>query len=142
MIESIDSLSLEGGPQGLGGVFGSKRVDPAEWFFAAHFFQDPVMPGSLGLEALQQLLLVYARERFPALHTSHRPQSMAVGQAHVWQYRGQVVPSNALVQVQAHLKQVVDGSEPLLVADGQLLSDGKVIYAMKDFALRLVREGR
>ncbi|MDX2011705.1 MAG: beta-ketoacyl synthase N-terminal-like domain-containing protein [Myxococcaceae bacterium] len=142
MIETIDSLSLEGGAHGLGSVGGSKRVDPAEWFFAAHFFQDPVMPGSLGLEALQQLLLVYARERFPALHATHRLQSMAVGQPHVWQYRGQVVPSNALVQVQAQVKQLVDGAEPLIVADGQLLCDGKVIYAMKDFAVRLVQEGR
>jgi 3-hydroxymyristoyl/3-hydroxydecanoyl-(acyl carrier protein) dehydratase len=31
-------------------------VDPAEWFFKAHFFQDPVQPGSLGIEALIQLL--------------------------------------------------------------------------------------
>jgi acyl transferase domain-containing protein/3-hydroxymyristoyl/3-hydroxydecanoyl-(acyl carrier protein) dehydratase len=142
MIEAIDGLSLDGGAHGLGGIAGSKRVDPSEWFFAAHFFQDPVMPGSLGLEALQQLLLVYARERFPAMEATHRPESMAVGQPHVWQYRGQVVPANALVQVQVQVKRVVDGASPLIVADGQLLCDGKVIYAMKDFALRLVPEGR
>jgi acyl transferase domain-containing protein/3-hydroxymyristoyl/3-hydroxydecanoyl-(acyl carrier protein) dehydratase len=139
MIDTIDALALEGGPHGLGGVMGSKVVDPSEWFFAAHFFQDPVMPGSLGLEALQQLLLVYARERFPSLHATHRVQSMAVGEAHVWQYRGQVIPTNRLVQVQAHVKRVED---TLIVADGQLLCDGKVIYAMKDFALRLVPEER
>lgn len=113
---------------------------PDEWFFRAHFFQDPVMPGSLGLEALQQLLLVYARERFGSSLGSHRAQSQAVGQPHVWQYRGQVIPANALVQVQAVVKSVVEGAEPLIVADGQLVCDGKVIYAMKDFSLRLARE--
>jgi len=140
MIDAIDALRLDGGAHGLGFVAGHKRVDPAEWFFEAHFFQDPVMPGSLGLEALQQLLLVYARERFGGLVASHRLQSMAVGQPHVWQYRGQVVPTNGLVQVQAQVKQVVEGARPVVIADGQLICDGKVIYAMKDFAVRLVPE--
>jgi hypothetical protein len=43
------------------------------------------------------------------------------------------------VQVQATLTQLVDGDEPLLIADGQLAVDGRVIYTMKNFALRLVR---
>lgn len=140
MIDAIDALRLDGGPHGLGFVSGHKRVVPDEWFFRAHFFQDPVMPGSLGLEALQQLLLVYARERFGSSLGSHRAQSQAVGQPHVWQYRGQVIPTNALVQVQAVVKSVVEGAEPLIVADGQLVCDGKVIYAMKDFSLRLAPE--
>ncbi|MBL8917274.1 MAG: hypothetical protein JNJ54_00305 [Myxococcaceae bacterium] len=140
MIDAIDALRLDGGPHGLGFVAGHKRVVPEEWFFQAHFFQDPVMPGSLGLEALQQLLLSYARERFGGLSRSHRAQSQAVGQPHVWQYRGQVIPTNGLVQVQAVVKAVLEGEEPLIVADGQLVCDGKVIYAMKDFSLRLVRE--
>jgi hypothetical protein len=45
-----------GGAAGLGVVHGEKTVDPAEWFFKAHFFQDPVQPGSLGLEAMLQAL--------------------------------------------------------------------------------------
>jgi len=139
VIDRIDHLQLDGGAKGKGFIAGTKRVNPDEWFFAAHFFQDPVMPGSLGLEALIQLLKVFARERFGALGTSHRFQSPGIGLEHRWQYRGQVVPTNSEVRVQATLTQVVDGDEPLLVADGQLAVDGRVIYTMKDFALRLVR---
>src|SRR5207248_6283694 len=54
MIERVEVLLPRGGPHGLGFIAGSKRVDPAEWFFRAHFFQDPVCPGSLGLESLLQ----------------------------------------------------------------------------------------
>ena len=54
----------------------------------AHFYQDPVMPGSLGLEAFLQLLKVYARERFGQLADTHRFESMALGRPHRWQYRG------------------------------------------------------
>jgi len=138
MIDRIEALSLDGGAHGLGFVSGRKQVDPEEWFFRAHFFEDPVMPGSLGLEALIQALGLWARERFPALVDSHRYEALALGLAHAWQYRGQVIPSNADVQVEANITKVIEGDAPLIVADGQLLVDGKIIYAMKDFPLRLV----
>ena len=35
----------------LGRVRAEKTVDPSEWFFKAHFFQDPVQPGTLGLDS-------------------------------------------------------------------------------------------
>src|SRR5262249_12020775 len=50
MADEIDLFVPDGGPLGLGYIRGSKRVNPADWFFKAHFFQDPVWPGSLGLE--------------------------------------------------------------------------------------------
>jgi 3-hydroxymyristoyl/3-hydroxydecanoyl-(acyl carrier protein) dehydratase len=37
-------------------VIGRIAVDPSFWFFKAHFFQDPVWPGSLGLESFLQLV--------------------------------------------------------------------------------------
>ena len=138
MVDRIELLDLRGGPAGKGLVIGTKRVDPAEWFFRAHFYQDPVMPGSLGLEALLELLKVFARARFPALSGTHRFEAMAKDEPHRWQYRGQVVPSNRQVRVEARITRVVESDEPLVVADGQLSVDGKLIYAMKDFAVRLV----
>jgi 3-hydroxymyristoyl/3-hydroxydecanoyl-(acyl carrier protein) dehydratase len=141
MIDHREVLDLTGGPAGLGLIAGTKEVDATEWFFRAHFYQDPVMPGSLGLEALIELLKLFARARFPALVETHRFQTMAIGQAHRWQYRGQVVPSNARVRVEARVTAVTDGPRPEIVADGQLSVDGKIIYSMKDFALRLVPEG-
>ena len=33
-----------------------KAIVADQWFFKAHFYQDPVQPGSLGLEALLQAL--------------------------------------------------------------------------------------
>ena len=38
----------------------SRQVRPTDWYFQAHFYQDPVQPGSLGLEALIQTLQCYA----------------------------------------------------------------------------------
>src|SRR5262249_33523529 len=95
MVDRIDSLILDGGPRRRGFVAGSKTVDPDAWFFQAHFYQDPVWPGSLGLESLLQLLKVVAVERWaedgsdlPALTFA----SPCLGARHRWLYRGQVLP--------------------------------------------------
>jgi 3-hydroxymyristoyl/3-hydroxydecanoyl-(acyl carrier protein) dehydratase len=138
MVDRIDALELDGGPKGLGFIAGRKTVNPSEWFFDAHFYQDPVMPGSLGLEALVQLLKVFARERFGGLARTHRAESMAIGRPHRWQYRGQVIPTNREVTLQVNVTEIALGHEPLLVADGLLAVDGRVIYALKDMSLRLV----
>ena len=136
MIDAIDLFVPDGGPQQLGFIRGSKQVDPAEWFFAAHFYQDPVCPGSLGLESLLQLLKVVAYERWGGSGQSHF-ESIALGANHRWNYRGQIVPANDRVVVEA-MVTAVDEEQRLLRADGYLAVDGRVIYQMEDFAVRTI----
>jgi hypothetical protein len=62
---------------------------------------------------------------------------MALGQKHTWIYRGQIVPRNKLVTVEAYITGADDGTHTLR-ADGFLVVDGLVIYQMKDFAVRVV----
>ena len=61
MVDRIESYSPAGGSKGLGLVVGKVAVDPGFWFFKAHFYQDPVWPGSLGLESFLQLLKFAAK---------------------------------------------------------------------------------
>src|ERR1044071_5457481 len=63
MLDRITGYWPEGGAAGLGRLRAEKDIDPGEGFFKAHFFQDAVMPGSLGVEALCQLLQWYLAER-------------------------------------------------------------------------------
>jgi 3-hydroxymyristoyl/3-hydroxydecanoyl-(acyl carrier protein) dehydratase len=121
-----------------GGIRATRRVDPDDWFFRAHFFQDPVMPGSLGGEAFLEALKVFARERFPDLVATHRFEPIAVGRAHAWTYRGQVLPTSREVTVELGAPAIEDGPAPLLVADGVLAVDGLPIYHLRGFGLRLV----
>lgn len=139
MLDEVDVYVADGGPSGLGYLHGIKRVNPDEWFFQAHFFEDPVWPGSLGLEAFLQLLKAFMLDRFPQLVDTHRFECIATGMEHTWGYRGQVVPTNKIVEVEAWVSRIETGDEPVVVADGFLVVDGKPIYEMKDFALRLVR---
>ncbi len=138
MLDRIEWVP-DGGPQGLGYLAGTRRVDPGEWFFQAHFYQDPVIPGSLGLESFLQLLKVAALEIWPECADTHRFECILTGEPHTWVYRGQVVPTNHQVTVDACLTERRAGPEPVLKADGFLRVDGLPIYEMRDFGIRLVR---
>lgn len=135
MVDEIDCFDAEGGPQGLGFIRGLAKVDTEAWFFKAHFHQDPVWPGSLGLESFMQLLKVVAEQRWGRDGVF---QCMALGQAHSWLYRGQILPSDELVSVQACITAIND-EECSLKADGFLSVDGRIIYQMNDFALRMAK---
>ena len=124
-----------GGPAGLGVIRGSSQVDPSAWFFAAHFINDPVWPGSLGLESMLQLLKLMAVTRWGA-GSSSSFESPVLGQSHRWTYRGQIVPTDHRVTVQAMIK-AIDDNLRRLHADGHLEVDGKIIYQMHDFAIGL-----
>jgi 3-oxoacyl-(acyl-carrier-protein) synthase/3-hydroxymyristoyl/3-hydroxydecanoyl-(acyl carrier protein) dehydratase len=138
MIDAVDVLDLSGGSRGLGLLRGVKRVVADEWFFKAHFHQDPVWPGSLGLEALQQLCMTAARARWPGLAESHRCTSAPLGTPHEWTYRGQVLPTHQRVCVEACVSALRDGAAPGLTVDGLLIVDDVVIYDMRGFGVALV----
>ncbi len=134
MIDRVELFVADGGPRKLGFIRGSKQVDPDEWFFKAHFYQDPVCPGSLGLESFLQLLKVVAWKRWGGADGS-RFETLAPGAQHSWNYRGQIIPSNDRVVVEAVVTEL-DDAQQRLKADGYLSVDGKVIYQMKDFSLQ------
>lgn len=135
MIDRIDCYVADGGPHGLGYLRATKQVDPAEWFFKAHFYEDPVTPGSLGLESFQQLLKFAAVERW-GWQEGTIISSVALQQKHRWLYRGQVVPTNKTVTVTAWIT-AIDDQQKLLTASGFLAVDGKLIYQMIDFTVQM-----
>jgi 3-hydroxymyristoyl/3-hydroxydecanoyl-(acyl carrier protein) dehydratase/malonyl CoA-acyl carrier protein transacylase len=132
MVDTVRWCAIDGGPKGLGSVEGRARVNPDAWFFKAHFFQDPVWPGSLGLESLVQLMKVYAHRRWGP--PADGWQAMATGRSHRWAYRGQIVPAASEVTVQAYITGV-DDDRRIVRADGLLAVDGRIIYQMSDFTL-------
>jgi 3-hydroxymyristoyl/3-hydroxydecanoyl-(acyl carrier protein) dehydratase len=138
MIDRIEAYDHQGGDHGLGYLQASKTVDPTAWYFDAHFYQDPVCPGSLGIESFMQLLRYAARQRWPDMAATHMPL-MTTGRAHTWRYRGQIRPENAAIEIEAVIRKIEDGAEPAIWADGYLKVDGLSIYKMQNFGLRLAK---
>ncbi len=138
MIDTIEFQSETGGSHGLGVIRGSKRVNAAEWFFRAHFYQDPVCPGSLGLESFIQLLKIHLMERCGSDLPPHSRFTLVTGRDHSWTYRGQIVPSNKKIDVEAHITSFQKLPTPFMLADGFLEVDGLRIYEMKNFGIGMV----
>ena len=130
MLDAIEEFDPTGGPKGLGYARATKKVNPAEWFFEAHFYQDPVMPGSLGLEAFAQLagLLVDPQGHKKAVLLHGAP-------THTWIYRGQVIPMHHTITTKV---EITSQSADRITADGWVEVDGRIIYQMKDFTFGLV----
>ncbi|MGA6924758.1 MAG: beta-ketoacyl synthase N-terminal-like domain-containing protein [Desulfosarcina sp.] len=137
MIDEIEAVVLDAGRDGEGYIRGVKRIDPDEWFFKAHFHQDPVCPGSLGMESFLQLMKIVAMKRWPQLTRSHRFR-LVEGVRHTWSYRGQIVPDNRKAVVEARITHLAEGSSPSIRAEGLLKVDGLPIYKMENFELALV----
>jgi 3-hydroxymyristoyl/3-hydroxydecanoyl-(acyl carrier protein) dehydratase len=131
MLDGIDILSIQGGRYGRGFIRGIKEVDPKDWFFQAHFFQDPVMPGTLGLEGAIQALKVFAFE----IWGNKRAMEPILGEVHQWSYRGQVLQNSKIMTVEMHVKDI-DHDTRTILADGLVSVDGTVIYGVDDFGLR------
>lgn len=141
MVDAVIADQPGGGPDGLGYLRGSKRVRSEEWFFAAHFYQDPVCPGSLGLESLLQLLKFATIGRLDERTRATHRFGARLHQPHTWLYRGQVVPANREVTVEAAIRAFrgPDGTaNGEIVAQGFLSVDGLTIYEMRDFGLTIV----
>ncbi|HEY1190434.1 MAG TPA: hypothetical protein VGE74_22565, partial [Gemmata sp.] len=132
MVDQITAFVPDGGAKGLGLLVGTIKVDPEFWFFKAHFYQDPVWPGSLGLESFLQLL------KFAAWKRWGEPQkpwhTVARNVRHTWVYRGQVLPKDHEVTVVLEIV-AADDDNHRLTANGFLTVDGRVIYQMTDFTL-------
>ena len=143
MVDRISGLWPDGGEAGLGRIRGELDIHPGDWFFKAHFFQDPVQPGSLGVQALLQTLQVLMRERGDAADMERpRFEAIATGKRIEWKYRGQVLPTNKQVMTEVEIISV-ERDEMGLVARawGALWADGLRIYLLPEFAMRIVAGG-
>ncbi|MCA9647831.1 MAG: polyketide synthase dehydratase domain-containing protein, partial [Myxococcales bacterium] len=140
MLERITGYWPGEGSHGLGAMRGEKRVRSGDWYFKAHFFQDPVQPGSLGIEAMIQLLQLWMLEQgLDAGIPDARFEPIALDQALTWKYRGQVVPHNDTVTTTLEItEQRVENGSALCVANASLWVDGIRIYEAQNLGMRIV----
>lgn len=139
MLDRVTAFEPGGGRAGLGRLTAEKDIEPGEWFFKAHFFQDPVQPGSLGVQALLHLLQFYM------LHTGlgagfagARFESPGAGLEMSWKYRGQVLPTSRKVKVELDITRVeTSEAGATATADGFLSVDGLRIYHVKGLSARI-----
>ena len=142
MIDRISGYLPKGGTHGLGWLRAEKTVDPSEWFFKAHFFQDPVQPGSLGIEAMIQVLQWYMIEQdLGASFKQPRFTCLGLKQSMQWRYRGQVIPENKIITTTMDVVEVGRDDVGIFArANASLWVDGKRIYEAIDLRMHIVED--
>ena len=137
----LDDVTIvpTGGKSGKGYVFGRKTIDPIDWFFKCHFYQDPVMPGSLGVEAMLEALEILALEAGWGNGLAN-PRFTHVEQHKVtWIYRGQMAPDSGEMSLEVDVTTVErSGNQVVVKVDASLWKNDLRIYHVKDLALRVV----
>ena len=137
MIDEVDFFEPSGGVAGHGLIRCHQKVDPYAWYFKAHFYQDPVQPGSLGLDALLQTLLrcivlkgLTRDMRQPQVHYIVPEQPIS------WSYRGQVTPSAKQVTLVVEIESIDHQTAGFVVtASGSLWRDELRIYEANSLSI-------
>jgi 3-hydroxyacyl-[acyl-carrier protein] dehydratase/trans-2-decenoyl-[acyl-carrier protein] isomerase len=132
MVDRITEINDNGGSAGKGRLVAELDINPDLWFFACHFYGDPVMPGCLGLDAMWQLVGFYLG------WTGAEGRGRALGSGQV-KFMGQVTPRNKLVRYIINMKRIIKRSVVMGLADGSMEVDGKEIYTATDLRVGLFR---
>jgi 3-hydroxymyristoyl/3-hydroxydecanoyl-(acyl carrier protein) dehydratase len=120
-------------------VYALRENNPAAWFYACHFHQDPVMPGSLGVEAIFQAIQAYALAAGLGEQMTSPMFQLPLNQPLSWKYRGQILPTHRQMKLEVQIKRVEKSSHRvLIVGDASLWADSMRIYEIKDAAVCLV----
>src|ERR1700742_4456941 len=117
LFDRIITINNDGGSHGKGYIEAEFDIRPDHWFFACHFLGDPVMPGSLGLDAMWQVVGFF-------LGWSGAPgRGRALGVGEV-KFSGQVTTKVSKVVYRIDLKKVILRRLVLGVGDGIVEADG------------------
>ena len=129
----------DGGKFGKGYVYAHKVINPREWFFRAHFHQDPVMPGSLGVEAMLQALQAYALHIGIGSHFRSPRFAHAENHNTIWKYRGQIVPENQDLALELQISKIETLPGRITIyAQAGLWKENLRIYEINSLALSVV----
>jgi PfaB family protein len=129
-------LVKEGGEHGKGYIYGHQAVKLYDWFFTCHFYQDPVMPGSLGVEAILQAMQTFALQQDLGKEFKSPRFVQVANHTTVWKYRGQILQGVENMHCEVHFKTIERRGEQLvIIGDAYLWNEDTRIYQITDLAL-------
>ena len=130
MVDRIIDINNSGGTHGKGEVTAELDIRPDLWFFGCHFDGDPVMPGCLGLDSLWQLC------GFFLSWSGWKGKGRALGSGEV-KFTGQILPTAKKVVYKLDIKRLIARKLSMVIADGTVAVDGRVIYTATDLKVGL-----
>ena len=139
-LDFLDEVHIveRGGKYEQGYICGYKKIDPTDWFYPCHFYQDPVMPGSLGVESILQAMQIFALQQDLGAQFKSPKFTQLLNHKILWKYRGQLIPTDDQMAIEIHIKKIDKASERVsVIADASLWKNEIRIYAITDAAICL-----
>lgn len=125
MFDRITEVSHRGN---RGRIVAEQDVLLDAWFFQCHFRNDPVQPGCLGVDAVWQLIGLYAGLR------GAKGYGRALGVKEV-EFQGQIRPHNSIVRYEVDIRRYADlpaSGSAVALGSAQVSVDDEVIYLITD----------
>lgn len=117
-------------------LYGVRENDPRAWFYACHFYQDPVMPGSLGVEAILEALQLYALRSGVGKRFRSPVFALVLDRPMVWKYRGQILPGHKQMKIEVNVTKIEEFDDRVILeGDASLWADAVRIYELKHAAV-------
>jgi PfaB family protein len=140
-LDFLDEMLIieDGGNYQQGYIYAKKSITPEDWYFPFHFYQDPVMPGALGVESIIQAMQAYALQLDLGKSFKNPRFGQAINHQISWKYRGQITPENHLMSLEVHISKIeVESDRITIIGDASLWKEDLRIYEIKDIALCLL----
>ena len=130
MLDRIVSINQDEGTFGKGRVRAELDILPSHWFFQCHFDEDPVMPGSLGVDGLCQLVGFYLGWR----GYQGKGRALGVGKT---RFKKEIIPNSGVLHYQVDIKMIRDGDFPFAIAEGLILCQGELMASVSGIRVGL-----
>ena len=133
MFDRITHIDNKSGEFKKGIIKAELDIKENLWFFDCHFQGDPVMPGCLGLDAMWQLVGFFLG------WTGEPGKGRALGVNSV-KFTGEVLKNVKMATYEINMKRILKKEGTTVgLANGQLSSDGKIIYRAENLKVGLFK---
>lgn len=119
MLDRILDIQSEGGEFGRGYAVAEFDISPESWFFVHHFEGDPIMPGSLLVEAMWQLA------GFHLAWSGHSGKGRVLDGGRT-RFAEPIYSAEQSLLITIQINKIVLNPRPINIANGTIAIDGEI----------------
>lgn len=131
MVDRIIEINSQFGIYGKGEIVAELDINPSLWFFQCHFKNDPIMPGSLIIDALFQLVGFYLG------WSGHEGKGRALSCGKI-KFKEEVLPGAQKLIYHVSIKKIQERNMIIAVADGSAVTQEQEVCTAASLMLGLV----